>query len=362
MIPTELRITIDGRPLVGNRTGIGVMTAEIVGRLESIPRPLIASHRSIEVRDEIEQCRFAVHDAPFGVVWQQVHLSRYLDRENTDVFWAPHGTLPFRCSVPSVATIHDLTSITMPHRHRWKTILSFNMMISRSLASATRITSISTTVADEVMRGFGIPANRIEVVPLGVSPFFSPSDTEPGTLPFGLEPRSYLLFVGTIEPRKGIDDLLEAWKMAKTGLRLVVSGGEGWGSKRLRRNLLSAGALLTGYVDRDQQRELYRHASAFVLPSHYEGFGLPVLEAMACGTPVIASRGGALPEVVGDAGFLVDPGRPDELCQAIRILLGDADLQADLRQKGLDRARSATWERTAELMMDQLVRATEVSG
>jgi glycosyltransferase involved in cell wall biosynthesis len=326
-----VQVTIDGRALVGNRTGIGVHTAEIARRLGD--SPLIASHAEIADRSGLDRCRFRVDPMPLGVAWQQLVLPRIA----TDgVLWAPHGTLPMALRIPSVATLHDFSSLTMPLRHRLKTVLSFNLFIGRSLQMATHIAAVSRAVAEEAVRWFGVSRRRIEIVPNAVDEFFTPEGDE----------EDYMLFVGTIEPRKGLDDLLAVWGSLPTPRpRLVLCGDAGWGNVPL-----PPGAEVTGYVDRTQLRELYRHARAFVYPSRYEGFGIPPLEAMACGAPVIATRTGAIPEYAEGAAVLVDPGDRAALRDALVRLLGDASLRRELRARGPERARTYTWERSADLM------------
>jgi glycosyltransferase involved in cell wall biosynthesis len=327
-----LNVVIDGRPLVGNRTGIGVHTAEIARRLEDVP--LIASHAEIVDRTGIEHCAFRVDRSPLGVLWQQTTLAGI----DADVLWGPHGTLPLRTRVPAVVTLHDFTSITMPGRHRLKTILSFNLIIGRSLEQAKRIACVSRLVADEAMRGFGIAARDIELVPNGVDEFFSP----------GGEEGDYILFAGTLEPRKGLDELLEAWRSLNPRPRLVLCGDAGWKTRVPR----DPGIEVTGYVTRERLRELYRSARVFVYPSRYEGFGIPPLEAMACGAPVIATRTGAVPEFAEGAAVLIERGG---LRDALARLLGDPVLRRELRAKGPERARLWTWDRGATVM-NQLLR------
>src|SRR5258706_8740386 len=321
-----MHITIDGRALVGNRTGIGVHTAEIARRLPDAP--LIASHAEIVDRSGLEHCAFRVDPMPFGVAWQQLVLPR-IAREG--VLWAPHGTLPLALRIPSVATLHDFSSLTMPRRHRVKTMLSFNLFIGRSVQMATRIAAVSRAVAEEAVRWFGVSRGRIEIVPNGVDEFFTPDGDE----------GDYVLFVGTIEPRKGLDDLLAVWdSLPPPRPRLVLCGDAGWGNVPLPRD-----AEVTGYVDRTRLRELYRHARAFVYPSRYEGFGIPPLEAMACGAPVIATRTGAIPEYAQKAALLIDPGDRVALRDSLIRLLRDAALRRELRGRGPERARTYTWDR-----------------
>jgi len=332
-----MQLVIDGRALVGNRTGIGVHTAEIARRLDLEPAPLIASHAEIANREGLEHCAFRIDETSFGVAWQQLKLPRI----DADVLWGPHGTLPLAWRKPAVVTVHDFTSITMPGRHRLKTILSFNTFIGPSLEAASRVACVSRLVAEEAMRGFGVPAAKIEIVPNGVDEFFSPAD----------EPRDSVLFAGTLEPRKGIDDLLAVWRsLPRPRPRLVLCGDAGW--KTNMRD--EEGIEITGYVTRERLRELYRGAVAFVYPSRYEGFGIPPLEALACGAPVIATRTGAIPEFAGDAAILVDPGDRDALRAALVRVLRDPVLRDELRARGPERAALYRWDHGASLMTELL--------
>ncbi len=331
------RVLIDGRPLVGHRTGIGVHTAEIARRLGGTP--LIATHAPIEDRSGLENCAFRVDRAPLGVVWQQLRLPRI----EAEVLWGPHGTLPLMGNTPAVATIHDFTSITMPGRHRVQTILSFNLFIGRSLEKARRIAAVSRAVAEEAVRGFAVPRAKLELVPNGVDEFFSP----------GGEEEDYILYVGTLEPRKGLDDLLAAWRALPSRPRLVLCGAAGWGPDIAEEK----GVERTGFVDRERLRALYRGAKLFVYPSRYEGFGIPPLEALACGAPVIATRTGSIPEYAEGAALLVDPGDRDALREAIARALRSRALRDELRAAGPQRAAGYRWERSARLMGELLAEA-----
>jgi glycosyltransferase involved in cell wall biosynthesis len=314
-----------------------VHTAEIAGRLD--PAPLIASHAEITNKQGIEHCRFRVDRAPNGVLWQQLVLPRIAD---TDVLWGPHGTIPIALRIPSVVTLHDFTSLTMPGRHLFRTMASFNLFISESLERAERVAAVSKTIANEAMRWFGVPREIIEIIPNGVDEFFHPAGTR----------GEYILFVGTLEPRKGIDDLIAAWhSIPMPRPPLVLCGERGWGVR------VPAGIEVTGWVDRERLRELYRGARIFVYPSRYEGFGIPPLEAMACGAPVIATRTGAIPDYAEGAAVLINPGDRDALRMAMLRLLSDAELRADLGARGVERAKQFRWERSAKLMTELLAEA-----
>jgi len=354
------RVAIDGRALVGNRTGIGVHAAELTSRLGLELPPVIVSHKEIADREGLESCRFVVDRAMRGVYWQQLILPRVVKREQCDVLWGPHATLPISLSIPAVVSIHDLTSITMPHRHRLKTILSFNTFIRRSLEKASKIAAVSRLAADEVIRGFGISPSKIEIVPNGVSDYFTPGEARESTGPF-------ILYTGTLEPRKGIGELLAAWSsLPGRRPKLVLAGDPGWGTspllRRYRDSIASGAIEVRGFVDRETLRALYRDCALFVYPSHFEGFGLPPLEAMACGAPVVAARGGAIPDTVGDAALLVAPGDTDALRAAIVRVLSDATLATDLTARGHARAALFRWETSAARMAELLRGAAAETG
>jgi len=209
---------------------------------------------------------------------------------------------------------------------------------------ANRVAAVSRAVADEAIRGFGVSASKIQIVPNGVDDFFSPGDSH----------GDYILFVGTLEPRKGLSDLVAVWwSLPEPRPRLVLCGDRGW---KTRVEELP-GLEWTGYVSRERLRDLYRGAMIFVYPSRYEGFGIPPLEAMACGAPVIATRTGAIPEYAADAALLVEPADKDALREAITRLLGDPALRDELRGRGIERASHYRWDASARTMTELLVEA-----
>ena len=231
----------------------------------------------------------------------------------------------------------------MPRLHRLKTILSFNLFIGRSLEQASRIACVSRAIADETMRGFGVAASKIEIVPNGVDEFFSP-DPE-------ITDGEYFLFTGTLEPRKGVPDLIAAWSsLPEPRPRLILCGDAGW-KVRIPN---TPGLEVTGYVTRERLRDLYRGALAFVYPSRYEGFGIPPLEAMACGAPVIATRTGAIPQFAEGAALFVEAGDVEDLYAALVRMLHDATLRRELRLRGPEQARLWTWDRGARAMTELL--------
>lgn len=340
-----MRLVIDGRPLVGERSGIGVHTAEIARRLDLGDPVVIASHAPIEIEPD-SRIELDLRRSRPGVWWQQRHLPGVASDWGADVIWGPHGTLPLVSKVPGVVTVHDLTSIDMPGRHRLRTILSFNTLIGPSLSKARKVVAVSKDTATAVARRFGIDRGKLEVVYNGVDDFFEPG--EPDVLPEKLLPGGYLLYVGTLEPRKGVGLLIDSWSAIDSAPPLVLCGAKGWKSDDvISRADADPRIIRTGWVTRGMLRDLYRGALATIYPSEYEGFGLPVLEAMRCGSPVITTSGGAIPEVAGDAALMIEPGDGNGLTEAIRTVMSDSGLRDELRSRGLEQARKFSWDRAA---------------
>jgi glycosyltransferase involved in cell wall biosynthesis len=236
--------------------------------------------------------------------------------------------IPPRCPCPAILTVQDLSFARRPELMGLADRLVFRRVVPRAARRAARVLAISERTKRDLVELYGLPEERVVVTPLGVDPAFGPGDPAPD---------SYLLFVGAIQPRK--DPLAAARVARELGLRLVVVGPEK--DAGLATELRSAGAELRGYVPKDELARLYRGAACLVFPSQYEGFGLPVVEAMASGTPVVAAPDPALQEVAGDAAVFAEAG---DLAAAVQRALADRDR---LRAAGLERARRYSWEETA---------------
>jgi glycosyltransferase involved in cell wall biosynthesis len=288
---------------------------------------------------------------PVGVRCEHIDVFHGLDQSGIPLFFK---------AGKYVVTIHDVIPLVLPWafspRHRW--ILA--TALARIRKQAEMVIVPSTAVAEDVVNYLHVERERITVIPMGCAPRFQPHQEPARVVAIRRRydlPERYVLFVGTLEPRKNVHTLLQAFAhvIAATpqdGLRLVIAGGEGWGGEDY---LVAVEALrmhdyvrFTGFVEDDDLPDLYRGALLFVYPSLYEGFGLPVLEAMACGTPVITSNCTSLPEVAGDAALLVDPTQPELLAAAISSVMNDGALRQALRAKGLARARAFTWDAVAE--------------
>ena len=261
-----------------------------------------------------------------------VSVPRVLGRLRPALAHFQHA-LPTRCPCPAVVTVHDLSferdPAAMGRRDRW----IFKRVVPRAARQARRVIAVSERTKRDLVELYGIPPERIAVIPHGVDPAFSPG---------GDGAHDYLLYVGAIQARK--DPLAAAEAAAAVGLPLVVAGPER--EPALARELERRGADLRGYVEKDELAGLYRGAACLVLPSRYEGFGLPVLEAMACGTPVVAYPDPAIREVAGDAAVYAEPGG---LAEAIRVALADP---GGLAAAGLERARLFSWDETARRTVD----------
>lgn len=259
----------------------------------------------------------------------------------------------------SIATLHDLTWLHFPQYVRPATRRWLEAGLPRTLKEATHFVAVSEFVAQELTQYLGIPSARISVTPLGVDPRFSPrgpAELVPALNPLGLKPGCYLLTVSTREPRKNLVGLMRAYQRLPQTLRrhypLVLAGPPGWEGHELEavaQSLTSQGCLHTlGYVEDGMLPAVYAGARAFAFPSFYEGFGLPALEAMASGVPVLTSNRAAMAEVCGEAAWLADPDDVESIAEGLERVLTDSSLRRARVSRGLERARGFTWGRTVE--------------
>ncbi len=271
-----------------------------------------------------------------------------------DVFHATDHLLPPLRRVATVFTVHDLAFLVHPETHLRGNRLFLAAVVPRFARAATRVIADSEATRQDVLRYCGVPPEHVRVVHLGVDARFRPLDPREAralvAARFGLR-SDYLLFVGTLEPRKNLRALLAAHCAIPDAPPLVIAGAPGWRYAEVYREVRArrdgARVRFLGRVAEADLPALYSAATAFCYPSRYEGFGLPPLEALACGTPVVCSDRSALPEVVGDAALLVDPDDPRAITAALGRVLTDEELRRELRGRGLARAAQFTWERAA---------------
>ncbi|MDD3245398.1 MAG: glycosyltransferase family 1 protein [Methanosarcina sp.] len=255
-----------------------------------------------------------------------------------------------------IITIHDLTPILFSKTHSLKRSLVYKLLLPKTLKTADKIIADSNSTKDDLVNYFNLPENKIKVIYLAADNKFNIlKDTEIQSIKHKYNLNlPFVLYVGTLEPRKNIVTLLKAFSKLKEKVhhKLVIVGNKGWKFKEIFETVdkldLQNYIIFTGYVQDADLPALYNAADLFVYPSLYEGFGLPPLEAMACGCPVITSNTSSLPEVVGDAGIMVDPYDIDGLADSMYKVLTDEGLRINMSKKGLDRAKMFSWEKCAK--------------
>jgi len=296
------------------------------------------------------------------IVWEQLLLPQAVRSRQVDLLHGLAYAVPLVSSCPMVVTIHDLTFYRFPKTLRPSRRLYLRAATRSAVRRAARVIAVSHQTKEELVHFLHVPPEKVDVIHNGVGEAFRPAlpdEIARFRKDRGL-PARFILFLGTLEPRKNIVSLLEAfarWRKESgpgagtEGVKLVVAGAKGWYFERifaLAEELGLAGELLfPGFLPEEELPWWYRAAECFVYPSLYEGFGLPVLEAMACGTPVITSSVSSLPEVAGNAAITVDPGDAGALADAIGRVLGDTALRADMLQAGLLQAKRFSWDRAA---------------
>ncbi len=352
-----MRLAIDA-----SRTTVARVTGTEHYALELI-RALIRQNTTHDItlyfRDEPDATLFPASERvstrviPFARAWTHARFAAELWRDRPDLTWVPAHALPLLFPGRAAVTVHDLGYQFFPQAHPTKQRLYLDWTTRFSAARASIILADSRATADDLMRFYGTPARKIRVVYPGVelqgeAP--TSGDIEGVRQKYNL-PERYFLFLGTLQPRKNIARIVQAytrWQAQHTddAAALVLAGGQGWLYDPAWTAGVS-GVILPGYVDDADKRALYAGALAFVFPSLYEGFGFPVLEAMLSGTPVICSNTSSLPELAGDAALLVDPLDVGAIADAMGLLATDETLRASLIERGYVQARQFSWEAAA---------------
>jgi glycosyltransferase involved in cell wall biosynthesis len=293
------------------------------------------------------------------LLYLPVGLSRAVRSHRADLLHCPAPLAPYRSRVPLVVTVHDALAWDHPEWLKRVNAAQLRFALPRALRRASLTLTGSQFSRDRLSAALGLDPARIRVTPYGLDPRFAPGPRSETLLAQLGVHGPYVLTVGTLQPRKNVEALLHASNSLRAdGVdhELVIVGARGWLDDRLLRQLgaesLTGAVHLTGRVSDAELVDLYRGAELFVFPSRYEGFGFPVLEAMACGTAVVAADRGSLPEVVGGAGVLVDPDDPSALELALGELLCTPTRREELVDRGLRRAGEFTWQRCAELTVE----------
>jgi glycosyltransferase involved in cell wall biosynthesis len=367
-----MRIGIDYTSAATQGAGIGRYTRELVRALLALPTPhrfsfFYASPKRID-ESTLHHPPSAIHRLPFHDkwlmrVWQRLRLPIPVElvTGRVDLFHSPDFTLPPTLPhVPTLLTVHDLSFIRDPES-AWPRLRAFLMKaVPRSVKRATHVLADSAATKHDLIELFGTPAEKISVLYSGVEPRFAPlsdqAEIDRVCVKYQL-PRPFILSVGTLQPRKNYVRLIQAFAQLAGDLphHLVITGGRGWLYDTIFDRVKSLGlenrVHFPGFVEDADLPALYSAAGVFALVSVYEGFGLPLLEAMACGTPAIASNTSSLPEVIGEAGLQVDPRDVDAIAGALQAMIGQSDLRDRARAAGIERAHLFTWEKAAQELL-----------
>lgn len=362
-----MRIGIDTLAAHRKKTGIGTYISSLVNSLLKVDREnrytlFVSRENAIIFPGDGPNCQKVfgpqiINNTNLRVLWEHTVLPFKVRQSQVDLLHGPTFVTPFLSNVPSVVTIHDMTWFTHPDEHVPLKRGYYQSLIPVAARRAERVIAITESTRKDILRILDVPEEKVVTVHYGVDDIFQPVRDQANLAEirqrYGIE-KEFVLFVGMLEPRKNLVRIVEAFgELKKSGFEgwLVMAGPQGWGyeetAAKVRQLGLEEYVLFIGPVPHEELPALFSAADLLVYPSLYEGFGLPPLEAMACGTPVIASNISSLPEVTGDAGLLVDPLDVSELAEAMRRVLTDGELRQRMRAKGLERAKRFTWEETA---------------
>jgi len=358
-----MRVAIDARKL--HDFGIGTYIRNLLRHLARIDRDseyvLLCREQDLDVASQLgPNFRAVLEPSPYYSLREQIHVPWVLHREKPDVFHAPHYVLPPATRCRSVVTIHDCIHLMFPQYLRNRAAYLYARASMWSAAhQAHRILTVSQASKRDIIHFFSVPPEKVVVVYNAIEERFSETPSEDAIERvrerYQLN-HPFVLYVGNIKPHKNLVRLIEAFaELRRRGfdeLKLLIIGDEISKLPALRRAVhshkLHKHVRFLGYLEDETLASLYRLASVFVFPSLYEGFGLPPLEAMASGTPVVTSNVSSMPEVTGDAAVLVDPYSVESIVEGIARVLKDPALSADLRRKGIARAREFSWDRSVQ--------------
>ncbi len=363
------------RAVIAQRTGTEHYSASLLRALAELPeardRAVVLYVNLTDAWEAEKSLQFALPEAwrvraiPFPRLWTHVRLSSEMVMRRPGVLFVPSHVVPLLHPRKTVVTVHDLGYFVYPQAHTRLSRFYLRVSTWFSVRSAKRVIAISQATKRDLAKYYGVPVGKIRVVYHGCDPVFKPVRDEKAledvAARYGVG-RPYCLHVGTLQPRKNLGVLVEAWRLLRERVEqppaLLLAGKRGWLYESLFEQVKRAGlddlVKFADYVEHDDLPAFYSGALALTFPSLYEGFGLPPLEAMSCGTPVICSNATSLPEVVGDAGILLNPTDVEAWADAVQSIAENADERERLSQRGLAQARQFTWERCARETWDVL--------
>ena len=370
-----MRIGIDCRtilnPKFGEKAGVGHYTYCLVKNLLKLDKKneyvLLFDYRMVDAKEfkrpnvKIKYFPFSQYKKflPFG--YSHMLISSFLAREKLDIYHAPANVIPYTYTGDSVITVHDLAIYKYPSWFPKGQEFSTKILCPKSINKAKRIIAVSESTKRSVINLFKMPANKISVIYEGFFKDKIPSKVEEKRIldRYKIDSEKYILYVGTIEPRKNIVNIIRAFDLLNKrrgrkfkDYRLVIAGGKGWKYedvfKAIKNSPYSHRIKYLNYIPHKDKLALINRAECFVFPSLWEGFGLPVLEAMSLGTPVVSSNVSSLPEVAGKAAQLVNPRQVSEISKALNDVLSKATLRNKMRKTGLEQAKKFSWDKCAK--------------
>ncbi len=370
---TKPRLTIGldaSRAARARRTGTETYSLELIRALANLTSPghclrLYTPHRPQHAAWPASP-HVETRLIPWPRLWTHLRLAAELQQHPPDVLFVPSHVLPLYCPVPAVVTVHDLGYRRYPEAHRLFDRYYLDWTTRRHSRVAQQLIADSLATKQDLVEFYGARPERITVVYLGRDETLTPVTNSQTIAKIKANYNikgDYLLYLGTLQPRKNLARLVEAFHRAteslqNKNLKLVIAGKRGWLYndiyKRVQRLGLMERVIFPGYVADEAKPGLLSGALAYVFPSLYEGFGLPVLEAMACGTPVLTSNSSSLPEVAGTAALLVDPHHTDEIAAGLAKLISNANLRRQLVEQGYQQIQTFSWQKTARQVLEIL--------
>lgn len=356
-----MKIGIDVRETANEKTGKGYYAFHLVKALLSLDNKneyILYSNQEIY----FDNATIRIINKK-GLFWHKKVLSD-IYKSGIEIFIAPTSYIIPALHNPEkvkiLMTVHDLIAFLYPKNHNKKAVLTEKLTLARALKKVKKVLSVSENTKKDLIKLFHIKENKIEIIHNAASDSFGIVEDdlcEEMRKEKGL-PKEFIFSVGTLEPRKNYGTLIEAYAKIKAhhqDTKLLIAGKKGWKSESIFEKVEKLGlkndVIFIGYVTEDELAKLYNLATVFAYPSLYEGFGIPPLEAMKCGCPVVTSNISSLPEVVGDAALLINPNSAEDLANALHKLLSDPSLQEDLKAKGLDQHKKFSWETSARKLL-----------
>lgn len=365
-----MKILINALLLGEKNTGIGNYILNIFSKIASLDKNnqyILYVNKKIyeKIKNKFGTCEFIFAylnpDSSFKrIMIEQLYLPHLVNKIKPDIFHNPDHVLPFLPVLSKkIITVHDLTFLKHPEAFLKSTVMYKKLMMKNAIKKVDMIIADSDNTKNDVMQYFKLPEKKIQTVYISIADEYGIRDKNSSIRIMSSKyhiNKPFILFTGTIEPRKNVISILKAYYELKKrkGFEhlLVIAGKKGWLYNEIfdfiKEKCLQDEIIFLDYVDQGDMPSLYCASDLFIYPSIYEGFGLPVLEAMACGTPVITSNVSSLPEVAGDAAVLVDPMNIGEITDAINNVLNNRDLWNKLRVRGLENVKRFSWDRAAK--------------